>query len=127
MKKQNNMTQTTQGFLRTLLEKMGVDSAKQDEIIKTFTNTLMVTTIGVLSKSVPEEKQKELGKKLESADNWIETLTKEAMQLGEKESIVKELNSQLKNKINEFLDFLTTECPEDKKEAVLEYVNSFTK
>ncbi len=120
------MTQTTQGFLRTLLEKMGVDSAKQDEIIKTFTNTLMVTTIGVLSKSVPEEKQKELGKKLESADNWIETLTREAMQLGEKESIVKELNAQLKNKINEFLDFLVSECPEDKKDKVLEYTKSLS-
>ncbi len=121
------MEQSIKDFLKTLLDKMGVSPNNQNEIIKTFTNTLIVTTLGVLTKAVPQEKQKELGEKLATAENWIEVLTKEAIELGEKESIVKNLNEQLKNKIDELLDNLVNECPEEKRAEVLAYVDTFSK
>jgi len=121
------MNQSIKEFLKTLLDKMGVNPQNQEEIIKTFTNTLTVTMLEVLTKSVPVEKQKELGEKLVNAENWIEVLTKEALQLGEAKEIVKRLNEQLKVKIDEFLNNLVTECPEEKRPEVLAYVESFSK
>jgi len=121
------MTQSIKDFLKTLLDKMGVNPQNQEEIIKTFTATLTVTMLGVLTKSVPVEKQKELGEKLVNSENWTEVLTKEALQLGEAKEIVKKLNEQLKIKIDEFLDNLVSECPEEKKTEILAFVESFSK
>jgi len=121
------MNKSIKDFLKTLLDKMGINPQNQEEIIKTFTGTLTVTMLGVLTKSIPEEKQKELGEKLASANNWIEILSKEAVELGEKEEIVKNLNEQLKVKIDELIDNLVTECPKEKRTEVLAYVESFSK
>ncbi len=121
------MNQSIKEFLKTLLNKMGISPQNQEEIIKTFTGTLTVTILGVLTKSVPAEKQKELGEKLLNAENWVEVLTREALQLGESKEIVKNLNEQLKVKIDEFLDNLVAECPEEKRVEVLAYVESFSK
>jgi len=121
------MNKSIKDFLKTLLDKMGVSPQNQEEIIKTFTNTLTVTMLGVLTKSVPVEKQKELGQKLVNSENWVEVLTKETLQLGETKEIMKSLNEQVKVKIDELIDNLVTECPEEKRAEVLAYVESFSK
>lgn len=118
------MPKTSKQFFLSLLEKVGVEPQKQEEIIKTLTNTLTVTALGVLTYTVPEDQQKALGEKLAVSDNWMKVLVDEAIRLGEKESIKKDLETKISQKVDEFIDFLVKSCPEEKRPAVLAYLEN---
>ncbi|HUS52134.1 MAG TPA: hypothetical protein VMX77_01560 [Candidatus Bathyarchaeia archaeon] len=117
---------STEEFFNTLLEKIGVDPAERKEIIKTFRNTLVVTMVGVMKDSIPEEKQNEIGAKLSKSENWIEALSEEAKKLGDKEWMAKEVVKRLTEKTNEFIDLLIEKCPEEHRSKVYEYVSSIS-
>lgn len=118
------MPKTSKQFFLSLLEKAGVEPQKQEEIIKTLTNTLTVTALGVLTHAVPEDQQKVLGEKLAVSDNWMKVLVDEAIRLGEKEAIKKDLETKISQKVDEFIDFLVKSCPEEKRPAVLAYLEN---
>lgn len=116
----------TEDFLKKILTKIGLAADDQEAVLKSFKTMVYATLVGIMKDLIPADKQAEVGKKLESSQDWVKDITEAADKFVDKKQLAEEIKKRLSETTKKFLDLLVKETPEEKRGEILAYLDSLT-
>jgi hypothetical protein len=112
-------------FLQDLLKKIGLTPPQQEEVLKSYEKLIYIVVLSTLKDFLPKEKVKQLATKVQFPGDWVKVISVEAKNIEDKEGLFHTLNERLEKETENFFQILASECPDDKKREVQEYLSEF--